>query len=300
MNILIDQQLVSGNFYNGIPLSADVIITPGSAFFNGFPLKSDGICISKVGGFDDAPERDIVSSDVPRGHGRTILGDYWRKRTMKLIGTLIADDWASMDALIRDIKKHLAPREKMLQYLWGPGDVAREVKCTWIRSDSAFPDRDHFNIGHTEFELTFETYENPFLMELGFDTKGIFSETRLSISESINNLSTVQSSDDPTESDGVPSGLIFVFNVATDIDQVIFHNTTTGRKIRVPVSMTSGDVLEIDGETESVLLNQVPVDFLGRFDQMHPGVNTFDIIFSGDGTPSLNYDLTLKYRVSVL
>lgn len=293
-------QLLDGNYYGAIPLSASVLVTTGDAFFGEKKINTDKICISRISGFDGAPKRDISSFDIPRASGRGLASDHWRSRRLTLSGTLIASSWAELDQIIRDLKSSLAPSEQFLQYLWDEGETIKQVKCTWSATDSTFPERDHFNIGWLEFDLVFQTHENPYISEVEWDTMSLFNETRLVVSETINNKSTVRTATDPLRSDGTPNSLVFIVSSATDVNELVYHNKTSGRKIRVESEINSGDIIEIDSINEEVRINQEEVSFKGRFDEMPPGVNFFDISFLGEGATSIEYDFTFKYRAQYL
>lgn len=251
--------------------------------FNGYSLQNTNI-ISSILVQDSTPERAFGTVAVPRGDGEIILGDYWRKKTIKVSGIIKEDTNALLEAELDNMKKALAVPEGTFDIKIN-GEI-RRYHATLINGHSLFDQRKGYHITFCPFEAEFVTVE-PYGHDVLYTGRTYENQTLLSFPEQYENLGTVR---------GKP---VVIFNVsaATSITAISFLNNTTGEEIKLTASISAGDYIRFDSETLEVTKNGVVQDYSGTFPRFDTGVNSFTVTITGT---SITYTLTVKAKTPYL
>lgn len=271
--------------YNSIPTLAE-ILAASSLVFNGYDLQSTDV-ITSILIQDNTPDRDFQSSAVPRGDGEIIVGDYWRRKTVKIKGIIKKSTSTLLDAEIDAMKKALRVAEGILDVRVPHvgGDVRRYL-ATLINGNAMFEERQNYHVTFCPFTASFVTLE-PFAHSVDYNSSGFLARTDLSFNEEVSNTGTVHAK--PV--------VILNLTAANTVTAVSFKNNTTGEEIKVTMSLAAADYVKFDSEEMEVTVNGVIQDYTGAFPSLATGANSFTITVTG---VSCTYDLTVKHKTTYL
>lgn len=252
--------------------------------FEGYSFQTATV-VSKDIKVDSTPSRELVTFNTPRDHGGGFIGDYFRARRVRVSGHVKATTAAELQDTLDTMKRSLSLGEGNLYYKPVGGDV-RVIKATWSNPEQIFERREYFNITICPFDVEFLALE-PFFHDLDYTSLTNEAVSNLAYNNSIENLGTFEAR----------AVIVIILTSATAVTGINFENTTNGQAITVNKSFASGDILTIDGEARSVLVNGVEVDYDGIFPNVDYGTNNYTITTTGS---AVLYTQTIKFKKSYL
>lgn len=271
--------------YNALALVPDE--TAGSSLvFNGYDLQSSDV-ITSILIQDNTPSRDFDTSSIPRGDGEIIIGDYWRRKVVKVKGIIKKTTSALLDAELDAMKKALRVPEGILDIKVPHNDgTVRRYQATLINGNAMFDDRQNYHVTFCPFQAEFVTAE-PFGHSVLYDSSSFLDKTDLVFNEQIDNLGTVRAK--PV--------VILNFTAVSSVVAISFKNNTTGEEIKLTNAITAGDYVKFDSEEMQVTINGTVHDFTGAFPTLETGANSITITVTAS---SCTYDLTIKHKTPYL
>lgn len=220
------------------------------------------------------PVPNITTRNFPRSDGQFAEVAQYKVNTISIAGTIQAADRASMEVILDQMKKVCSP-------LLDKGGTLKLTLAGAARYfDNCYPSssfgtmyegRDYYHVLYCPFKISFESYE-PY----GRDgTRNVYNGGSV----------TANVSFPLTNTGSAPSQLVATMTVITHgtLSQVVFTNLVTGKTMTVASNFANGDVLEINGETKTVTINGVNVDFSGTFVDVAAGDNMISTVFTGTG-----------------
>lgn len=271
--------------YNVLALAPDAEAS-SSLIFNGYDLQSTDV-ITSILIQDNAPDRAFDTSPIPRGDGEIIVGDYWRRKVVKVKGIIKKGTAALLDAEIDAMKKALRVPEGILDIKVPHNDgTVRRYQATLTNGNSMFDERQSYHVTFCPFTAEFTTVE-PFGHSVLYDSASFLGTTDLVFDEQVDNLGTVRAKP------------VIILNVisASSVVAISFKNNTTGEEIKLTNSVVAGDYVKFDSEEMQVTINGTVYDFTGAFPTLETGANSITITVTGS---ACTYDLTIKHKTPYL
>lgn len=223
----------------------------------------------------DAPDRDLQVEALAFQDGFVVPTDFWRSRTIKIEGMIVADSASQLGSLLDTLKQNLSGVNKNLDVDYGSS--TRRYKAT-LKSLKA--PEDFYNI-------TYLPYEAEFLCQpLGMATQYL--------NVSSNDVTTSSKTVDMTVVGTYrPQPIITVtFSSETGASAVSMTNSDTGDTITITKAFNAADVLVINCEEQKVTVNGVQVDFNGPIPLFKTESNS--LVFSFPAT-ARNVDISIDY-----
>jgi hypothetical protein len=261
---LWNASLFGGGTFTVEQFSTDLLV------FDGFSL-SDGSSVMLSELLDSGPSREILTGNVPRGHGQYINGDFWREKTIEARGFAKAADAAALDTLLDTIRKRLRVREANLDIT--RNGTARRYVATLTNADELFAERQHFHITLCPFTARFSC-KTPF--GLNRDYTSLMSTISTSPSNiTAENLGTA---------DANPV-ITLIFNAATSVTVVNVKRLNSAGtvldEIEYSGTIAANDALIFNSENRTVTKNTLAVTYVGAFPTVEPGSNIFKFTITG-------------------
>lgn len=258
-------------------------VASDTIIYNDYSLQNTDI-ITSILLQDSTPNRDFLTSAVPRSDGQIINGDFWRRKKIKLSGIIKKSTNALLEAEIDAMKKALAVSEGVLDIT--VAGTIRRYYATLTNGHDMFSQRQNYHVTFCPFQVEFES-SDPFGKSVDYNAAGWLDETSLVLNEQVNNDGTVRAK--PV--------VILNFTAANTVAAVSFKNNTTNEEIKITTTIVAGDYLKFDAEEMQVTLNGVEQDYTGAFPTLDTGANSFTITVTGT---SCTYDLTVKHKTPYL
>lgn len=253
--------------------------------FDGYSLQTTNIISQRVLA-DSPPTRDLRSFNAPLEDGGALIGDNFTERRIRVFGIIKADTAALLESGMDEMKRRLSKREGNFDYTLNT--TTKRCKATLRNTDRMFEGRQTYHVTFCPFELEFVTFE-PYWYGLEYTSLAVLTETTLARNVEIENTGEWQAR----------SVYIFTINAATGITKLNITSNTNADEIEIEPSggFSAGDVVIIDGETQSVTINGTEVEYDGVFPLLDYGPNSLAVTWTGT---SLTYDLTIKYKETYL
>ena len=253
--------------------------------FGGFSLQSTNIISERVLA-DSCPVRDLRSFSAPLADGGAVVGDNFGERHIRVFGIIKADTAAELETAMDEMKRRLSALEGNLDYTLN--STTKRCTATLKNTDRVFDRRQSYHISFCPFELDFVTFD-PYWKGLEYTSQSYLTQTNLVQNVEIENTGE-------WDARGV---YIFTINAESGITKLNLKSNTNSDEIEIEPSggFSAGDVLIIDGETQTVTLNGTEIDYDGVFPVINYLNNSFAVTWTGT---SLTYDLTIKYKKSYL
>lgn len=270
--------------YNA-PMSFPVEVQPTTLLqFDGFDLNSassvdsgDRILIQNLD--DNGPVMELDKFDVPRGDGITVNGKFRRGKMIEADGVFFADTGAELEALCDTIKKNLRKMNRPLD-VTKYGVTRRYPYATFIGMDKIFNGRKGSDITRCPLRLQF------LCTDIAVDWQYTSQVKNISVSEDTDTVNT-------TATDRVKPSFVIVINAANSMSVLNIQNETTGDEIEITRSFAAGETLIIDCEEQTVTVNGVAVDFVGKFPELEVGESVIRYTVT---STSHDFDATVKHR----
>lgn len=225
----------------------------------------------------ETPSRDFSTANVPGGHGRILLEDWFRANVVTLNGWVSASNREDLENKIHEMLRNIHGQGGSL-YIRDGGNY-KELVTTL--QNATFENK-HYSTTKKRFVLTFSGIKS-FWRDLLYSSQFYAGNVGLTMNGLMDNQGSVTT--DPI--------VIVIFDTATAITSVSFQNTTTGEIVSVDESIVSGDVIIFDSENKTVTKNGTELEFSGRLPALRIGLNSFTIALTGT---SASYDVTAKYK----
>lgn len=245
--------------------------------YNGLGLQNDFIRINKWD-WDNFAEINLSTFSNPVVDGGGVLNRQYSKKQITFRWTMVANTASDLNDLIDLFKLKTSAVEWFLDIK--VNGKYRRTRATVV--NSVVFDRNHYNITFVPFEITFET-QDPFMFLIDNNTVSEFG---------LQNNSSIEFT---YLGNAVSSPKIYVgFTAAASMDE--FSLELNNRIITIDESISSGDLLILDGVEKSVILDGVEVDYSGIF----PTITNWSNIakFTGDWT--FTADIIILYRENYL
>lgn len=251
--------------------------------FDGFGLQNTAI-ISQLILRDSPPSRDVTSYRTPRRDGGGILGSDFAGRSIRVRGILSESTAAALDDAVDEFKRRLAPSEKVLSIK--VNGAIRQCVATLVNTQGIFDRRESYHVSTTPFDLEFLSTD-PNWRDPEYTSEDHLSQTSLNVIAGMNNVGS-------WKADLV---LVILIEAATAITALNVTNGENDEAITITRSFAAGDVIIIDGETKSLTVNGVEVEYSGIFPRAEPGDNPVEVTWTGT---SLTWNLTVKHKPTYL
>lgn len=281
---MLNTSLLNTTELNNLGLTSGLDLSGFDAIeFDGYSLQDSNIIATNIVD-SSAPTRELPTYRVPRNNGEGILGDFFRRRTIKVVGFIKESTTALLEARLNTLKRRLTLREGDLDR--NIGGTVKRIKATLVNPDSMFGDRQGYHITFCPFSFEFMSVE-PMWHDLAYTSQTSTGVVSLVRNDAISNDGTYKA----------PAVLIVIFDAAVSVTKFTFTNNTNGEILSVTRSFAAGDVLIIDGEERSVTVNSSEVDYDGIFPDLDYSANSFTLTTTGT---SVDYTSTIKYKKAYL
>lgn len=227
------------------------------------------------------PTRDFSTANVPGGHGRILLEDWYRVNEVQLTGWVSAPTREDLEAKIHEMLRNIHKQGGSL-FIKDAGNY-KEIRTTL---QSAVFENKHYSITKKKFVLTFSGIKS-FWRDLLYSSQFYAGNSAMTMNGNMDNRGSIIA--EPI--------VLIVFNSATDITAISLQNTLTGELVSIDTAIIAGDVIVFDSETKTVKKNNVEFEFSGKLPSLRVGLNSFTIALTGT---SANYDVTAKHKNSYL
>lgn len=272
---MYNNNLYNLELYNGNHGAVIELVSSDRISFNGYSLLN-GSTVVASDFFVESIERDITFSPVPRGNGQIFNSSFWRKKQIRVVGTLTADTEQELEALIFEFKKQVSAPQGKLEFLRANGDRLRYTAT--LTNDDPVQRGRNFEVTFAPFNLVFEC-STPFGQDVIPTSSGIVSSD-LVTSDSYMNEGNAESKTD----------IVVIVNAASAITKLNFTNTTTGEQIEIETAISSGDIVKFDATNSQVTMNGTAQDFSGTFISASVGNNNFTFAATGS---SISYEMSI-------
>lgn len=242
--------------------------------FNSNDLESAYLLINRLNK-SDSPSRDINSEILSFQDGFNIISDYWRNRTIVIVGTIDASSSAHLADTLDTLKQNLSGVNKNLDVDYGSGTRRYKATLTKLTAPEEF-----YNITHLPY--TAEFLCQPF----GYGTSSVSLSSNDITASSKTQAFTFTGSYKPQPI------ITLTADSASATTEISIANTTTGDTITITTAIATNDVLVINTETGKVTKNGTQIDFSGPIPSFDVGSNSLTITRTG---ASLRYDLSISY-----
>ena len=192
-----------------------------------------------------------------------MLDRFYKDRSITIEGHIRAENYEEMQKKIDALKKAIATKQGFLEFKFG--ESYRRILCTLANSDII--SRESYDVDHGTFALTFRA-EKPFRSE----------KQRGSV--------LVQGVNDEINGD--------VFNAGSEYSNPIINilvNSTSGtdqisvqigkETIKIAKALRADDIIDINTEEKTVVINGKSTDFSGKFPRLQAGLNIMNLKANG-------------------
>lgn len=239
--------------------------------FNWFWLQNENFITTKVNVWN-MPNINLLTFTNPKSDWWWLLDRFYKERTIKIEWHILWESLEDTQNKIDSLKKALSSKQWYLDFkVW---NIYRRILCTLTNSDII--NRESYDIDHARYTLTFKA-EKPFRSEKEWRSE-LFENVSDEINEWIYNEWSEYSN---------PIINILV-NSATNCNQV--EISIWDDKITINHSLTAWDILDINTDEKTVLLNTNSIDFSWRFPRLQAWWNVLTV----------NANWTYNFDVSVL
>lgn len=245
--------------------------------FNWFWLLNETYITTKLN-VRNMPQINLLQVSNPKSDWGILLDRFYKERTISIEWHIQAESYEDMQNKIDTLKKALAPKQWYLEFkFW---ETYRRILCTLTNSDII--DRQSYDVDHGTFSLTFRA-EKPFRQE-----KARWSVLFQWVNDEIN-------WDVYNEWSEYSEPIINILvNSASGTDEI--EISIWWEKISINKSLTAGDIIDINTEEKTVLINSVSTDFSGKFPKLAAGLNIMNLKSNG----SFNFDVSVLFPKNYL
>jgi len=245
--------------------------------FNGFWLLNETYVTTKLNVWN-MPSINLLQVSNPKSDWGTLLDRFYKERTITVEWHILAENYEDMQQKIDNLKKALSSKQWYFEFkFW---EKYRRILCTLTNSDII--NRESYDIDHWEFSLTFRA-EKPFRSEKTRWSK-LFQWVNDDINWDINNEWSEYS---------YPIINILV-NAASSTNQITI--TIWDNSIEINKSLSANDIIDINTEEKTVLVNGVSTDFTGKFPRLSSGLN----IMNFEANWTFNFDISILFPKNYL
>lgn len=225
------------------------------------------------------PSRDFSTYRVPRNNGRIISGNFFDQKVITLEGYLKAASASDFETLLDTFKKRLAAKDGILQITEANGTVKRWT-ANLTNPEKLLSQRRGWMVDYCPFKAEFTCVE-PFGHDEDYTVAYLGGQTASTFNQTITN-----------EGNATADPVIFLqFTAATAVTQIDIQNVTTGAQMQLSgLTVSAGDIFELNTETKEVLQNGVAIDYDGSFIELDPDDNNIQVdITSTSHTVGVTY-----------
>lgn len=245
--------------------------------FNWFWLQNENFITTKVNVWN-MPNINLLTFTNPKSDWWWLLDRFYKERTITVEWHILWSSLEDTQSLIDSLKKALSAKQWYLDFkVW---DVYRRILCTLTNSDII--NRESYDIEHAKYTLTFRA-ERPFRSEKAWESE-LFEWVDQEINESIYNEGSEYS--EPI--------INILVNSATDCDEVSI--TIWDDTITISEELSDWDIIDINTQEKTVLINTVSTDFSGKFPKLQAWWNTLTVIAEW----TYNFDISVLYPKNYL
>jgi len=246
--------------------------------FNTYGLQNSGQYGIHISRFDiTSPTRGFKTTEVPGNHGLILQEDWFRDNPITLQGWISANSRENLENKVHEFMRNIHGQGGNL--IIKNGGNFKSIKTTMQSANFV---NEHYSICKKEFSVMFSGIKS-FWQDLVYTTEAVFGNTSLVVNGNMNNSGSVET--DPI--------IIIIFDSATAISEVLFKNTTNGEEVKISEPISAGDVVIFDSEEKKVTINNVEVEYSGRFPILQVGLNSITIEMIGT---SASTDITAKHK----
>lgn len=242
--------------------------------FDSNNLSSAQLVVNKINK-SDAPTRDIQIEPLAFQDGFVVPSNFWRSRTIRISGMIVADTAADLADALDQLKQDLSGVNKNLDV--DHGSSTRRYKGTLSKLEAP---EDFYNI-------TFLPYEAEFICQpFGYGTSSVnvSSDDMTASARTVDMTVTGTYRPLPT--------ITINFSTETGASAVSIANNTTADTITITQAFNAGDVLVVNCEEQKVTVNGLQVDFSGPIPLFATGDNS--LTFTIPAT-ARNVDIDIDY-----
>lgn len=243
--------------------------TKDLVIFNGFGLLNETYVTTRLN-VRNMPSINLLQVSNPKSDWGILLDRFYKDRSITIEGHIRAENYEEMQKKIDALKKAIATKQGFLEFKFG--ESYRRILCTLANSDII--SRESYDVDHGKFTLTFRA-EKPFRSE----------KQRGSV--------LFQGVNDEINGD--------VFNEGSEYSEPIINvlvNSASGANelsiavgkeaIKIAKNLNANDIIDINTEEKTVVINGQPTDFSGKFPRLQAGLNILNLKANG------NYNLDVS------
>ena len=243
--------------------------TKDLVIFNGFWLLNETYVTTRLN-VRNMPSINLLQVSNPKSDWGILLDRFYKDRSITIEGHIRAENYEEMQKKIDALKKAIATKQGYFEFKFG--ESYRRILCTLANSDII--SRESYDVDHGKFTLTFRA-EKPFWSE----------KQRGSV--------LFQGVNDEINGD--------VFNEGSEYSEPIINilvNSASGASelsiavgkeaIKIAKNLNANDIIDINTEEKTVVINGQPTDFSGKFPKLQAGLNILNLKANG------NYNLDVS------
>lgn len=272
---MFNNQMFNEHMFNAIVASNSESID-WDIVYNGYVLHKRDTVYASSADFYNTPTIQDETYDIPNDNGIGLLDYKYRKRTIRIQGTINKSNNSQLVTEINEMKKALWEPNKVVQIVFG--GVPR--RATGYVSNLSF-EQNHYNIRWTRYTVDI-VITDPFFENIKLLTS-TFASITSTFSESELNRGTTTT----------PAVFSMTFFSATSVDEITITMWDTWVTINETISWW--DIIKVDWREKKVTINGNAVDYTGVLPIMQLGSNTYTIEVNGTYEYTLNLQHKLRF-----
>lgn len=251
--------------------------TKDLVIFNGFWLLNETYVTTRLN-VRNMPSINLLQVSNPKSDWGILLDRFYKDRSITIEGHIRAENYEEMQKKIDALKKAIATKQGFLEFkFW---DTYRRILCTLANSDII--SRESYDVDHGKFTLTFRA-EKPFWSEKQRGSV-LFQGVNDEINGDVFNAGSEYS--EPI--------INILVNSASGANEL---SITIGKEtIKIAKALNADDIIDINTEEKTVVINGKSTDFSGKFPRLQAGLNIMNLKANG----TYNFDVSVLFPKNFL
>ena len=263
--------------FNAWAAGKSIAGTKDLVIFNGFGLLNETYVTTRLNVWN-MPSINLLQVSNPKSDWGILLDRFYKDRSITIEGHIRAENYEEMQRKIDALKKAIATKQGFLEFkFW---DTYRRILCTLSNSDII--SRESYDVDHGKFTLTFRA-EKPFRSEKQRGSV-LFQGVNDEINGDVFNAGSEYS--EPI--------INILVNSASGANEL---SITIGKEtIKIAKALNADDIIDINTEEKTVVINGQPTDFSGKFPRLQAGLNIMNLRSNG----TYNFDVSVLFPKNFL
>ena len=257
--------------FNAWAAGKSIAGTKDLVIFNGFWLLNETYVTTRLN-VRNMPSINLLQVSNPKSDWGILLDRFYKDRSITIEGHIRAENYEEMQKKIDALKKAIATKQGFLEFKFG--ESYRRILCTLSNSD--------IDVDHGKFTLTFRA-EKPFWSEKQRGSV-LFQGVNDEINGDVFNAGSEYS-------EPIINILVNSANGANELSITIGKET-----IKIAKALKADDIVDINTEEKTVVINGQPTDFSGKFPRLQAGLNIMNLRSNG----TYNFDVSVLFPKNFL